>query len=1759
MILNESSRWTAWPFAWLGIVVVLCATAVAGAQKPAREPVEPSLAQSPTYFYDAGGKRAITESETEWLVHVPMGKRDGADAAERPAFLPPRVVAAELPESTRRLEEHMEARGFHVVRGGDRAGVDDLPGVAYTLPVLYRVGGSAPLYLTADIIAQFRHDVNEARIRAVADSVGCALTRCRWGERRYILTVRDVTAVHPVAVANYLHERPDLTRYAHPDFFVPKVTFSPPIINDPYYLSHQWHLDGDVLKGADANSDVNVETAWDSIHGPTAQGSPTVRVSILDECVEKWHPDLFPNFAAGIDLDHDPPDDDPSPDAGQRHGTACAGLAVAKGNTIGVRGAAPECGLIGVKFFGATISEMADGFYFSVDPDNNGDHSDGASVLSNSWGFADGTLQPPDVVAAINFAAVSGRNGLGCLVLFAAGNDDHTVNGLSALGQLPTTMSVGGTNSHAKHTEFSNVGPEVGITAPTNDRGDDGVREPWLNITTVDNQGSSGYNGLDDLDYTDEFGGTSAATPLAAGVLALILSQDETLTAVGARAILQHTAARPDAPYGRFDGISSHSHRFGYGRCDAGAAVAAAAAGRRWPDRIDNLNASPTGDDVTLTWDTPANDYAGSLLVRSDRPFAWTPTDGETYNLYDVVAPGVEVIYVGFGGVHVDVGASAGGFFYGVYPHSAARYWGFGAAAHVIRDGIVVFQDNSEGADPGWTHGGAGDEWTRGTPTSAPSIFSQLVTGSGPLAGLAGTRAIGGDQCWGTDLNSIYDAGADAYLQTPLINLTGVSAPVFLEYYDWCLLETFYDRCTVEVVDADDNFLGYLDPDTGGDYDWTLRVLDLTPFAVKPIKVRFRITSDAILQRDGWFIDDVRITVAGNVPLPPLARDVYVETTENTAVDVLLIGSDPNPGSVLSYVITSLPPHGTLYDPNGSGSGEITSVPYTLAANGPAVSFDPATDYQGPDSFTYRVTDGGLESNQAEVSLSIGTPTTIDSHPLDTDPGWITEGDWAFGVPLGLGGDPSSGYTGVNVYGYNLGGAYPDDLPPRHLTTLPMNCAGLSRVTLDFARWLGVEAGSFDNASIAVSSDGVLWETVWAHSGDDLVETSWSLQSYNIGAVADDEPFVQVRWTMGPTDGNTTFAGWNLDDIEIRAIGTPQGNQPPLARAIHVETAENIPVDVVLEATDADGDPLTYTIVELPASGALFDSNGVEITAAPYPLAGGGRVVTYQPDPGFTDLDGLAYRADDGSLDSNVAAVTILVIDSAPFPYTDGFEFGPALAGHWVAASTNVGRILVTDENGPIGSYHVTMDSALAGAYSLNELTLAIDLEGASNVLLEYSWRDFGDEADPLPASWDGSFEGDGVAVSEDGVTWHRIADLFDATRTDGDEDADGAIWPRAGWYQTVTLDLDAAVAAAGIGYNKTFRIRFQQYDNNPIATDGIAIDNVGVLQGTDDPQIVTTALPPGTVGDPYGPVMIDTIGGDPPLIWSAPIVYGEESLGDSLFATNGVAQNWHGDDLVFDHPLPFTFTFYGQTYSSIRIATDGWINFGPHVGSTYNNSAVLLAANVRIAVLWDDLRTDIGNSDIYIDESVSGQIAVRWAAVTRSADNQPCNFSATLFDDGRMRFDYGGGNTPLTATVGVSAGDSERYYLASYDAQPDLGNVDSLMLDFSRLPPGLGLDASGVVSGTPTDAGAYKPIFAIEDQSGRTDSKMLPIIVTTGVFGDYDQDGDTDLDDFPWFVSCLEQIEPSPECLDVFDDDGNGSIDLRDYAMFQLAFTGPM
>lgn len=172
-----------------------------------------------------------------------------------------------------------------------------------------------------------------------------------------------------------------------------------------------------------------------------------------------------------------------------------------------------------------------------------------------------------------------------------------------------------------------------------------------------------------------------------------------------------------------------------------------------------------------------------------------------------------------------------------------------------------------------------------------------------------------------------------------------------------------------------------------------------------------------------------------------------------------------------------------------------------------------------------------------------GLEAVIASWNFDSDPCWTTEGQWAFGTPTGGGGflgsciDPNSGYTGSNVYGYNLEGNYTNNMPACYLTTEPINCSGYENVYLKFMRWLGVEYGLFDNASIEVSNDGITWTTVWANGEEEFIcDGAWVRVCYDISAVADMQPMVYIRWAMGPTDGSVTFAGWNIDDVEVVSI-----------------------------------------------------------------------------------------------------------------------------------------------------------------------------------------------------------------------------------------------------------------------------------------------------------------------------------------------------------------------------------------------------------------------------------------------------------------------------------------------------------------------------------------------------------------------------------------------------------------------------------------------
>jgi hypothetical protein len=193
--------------------------------------------------------------------------------------------------------------------------------------------------------------------------------------------------------------------------------------------------------------------------------------------------------------------------------------------------------------------------------------------------------------------------------------------------------------------------------------------------------------------------------------------------------------------------------------------------------------------------------------------------------------------------------------------------------------------------------------------------------------------------------------------------------------------------------------------------------------------------------------------------------------------------------------------------------------------------------------FSAEEVDSGIFYDPDPVDPFTAVPVTGDSmvfaDNFEQDRGWTTAGQWQRGSPTGGGGayggpDPVGGHASANCYGYNLAGDYSDGMAEMSLTSPAIDCRGIYGVRLKFWRWLGVEKALYDHARVQVSNNGINWTILWQNPEDVSIEdSSWTLQDIDISAVADNQPTVYLRWTMGPTDGSWTYCGWNIDDVQV--------------------------------------------------------------------------------------------------------------------------------------------------------------------------------------------------------------------------------------------------------------------------------------------------------------------------------------------------------------------------------------------------------------------------------------------------------------------------------------------------------------------------------------------------------------------------------------------------------------------------------------------------
>jgi hypothetical protein len=167
---------------------------------------------------------------------------------------------------------------------------------------------------------------------------------------------------------------------------------------------------------------------------------------------------------------------------------------------------------------------------------------------------------------SIEFAVRYGRGGKGSVVLFSSGNHgaDIARNGYASHWGV---IAVGACNCHGKHPEYSGWGEALWCVAPSNDPDD-----PVGALTTYATTTPVGSFLLGDTFYTNDFGFTSAACAIAAGVCAQILFANPGLTPLEVRDVIAESCRKVDADGGSYD-ERGHSPLYGYGCLDAARAT----------------------------------------------------------------------------------------------------------------------------------------------------------------------------------------------------------------------------------------------------------------------------------------------------------------------------------------------------------------------------------------------------------------------------------------------------------------------------------------------------------------------------------------------------------------------------------------------------------------------------------------------------------------------------------------------------------------------------------------------------------------------------------------------------------------------------------------------------------------------------------------------------------------------------------------------------------------------------------------------------------------------------------------------------------------------------------------------------------------------------------------------------------------------------------------------------------------------------------
>ena len=495
--------------------------------------------------------------------------------------------------------------------------------------------------------------------------------------------------------------------------------FTDPLANCQWHLHHPGLPDIDVV-------DLNMQDVWDSYTGAG------INVAVVDNSMEYTHPDLSPNVNASLNhsyVEGETIENLAGPFGNiPPHGTSVAGIIAAPENGIGVSGVAPRATIYAYN----VVKQASD----ANEADAMTRNMNITAVSNNSWGPRDnGFTQAAGAIwkRAIDRGVTEGNEGKGISYIWAAGNGGRptqrsTVTDHANLDEYANYWGVTAVGEHdifGNKTESSEAGAVIWVTAP-------GVWEtapdwwaarvpnlvpgyPRAAVITTD----GGYA------YRSNFSGTSAAAPMAAGVIALMLEANPDLTWRDVKLILAETSRKvqPDhprwvtgAPVYLTPGTRySHSQENGFGALDAKAAVERALA---WTN-VPALHTLDTGWQTHEAAPIPNDDGATSLEL--------TFTIEEEIPFIEFIQIPMAMDHDFFRELQIELVSPSG-------------------VVAVVQRSVVINRDYRNYVWPGHVHN-FGDavhlgESTKGVWTlriTDPSSQTNFVTGSDPLKTTSGT------------------------------------------------------------------------------------------------------------------------------------------------------------------------------------------------------------------------------------------------------------------------------------------------------------------------------------------------------------------------------------------------------------------------------------------------------------------------------------------------------------------------------------------------------------------------------------------------------------------------------------------------------------------------------------------------------------------------------------------------------------------------------------------------------------------------------------------------------------------------------------------------------------------------------------------------------------------------------------------------------------------------------------------------------------